>query len=147
MGTATAAPTTTRGASAAAAKSNLGFNRKAHVRKVDGNSFYFCKQFLLNAKLVGSLVEYGISVVGLIQSQHQAWAASATSRKVYANGAYLFAFKVGVQLLLGLFSQGYHVKPPKLVTARANHYVLPWWMRKAPARCIGIPPLQAYAER
>ena len=86
----------------------IRFHREAHVAQVQLDAFHSLQQFFIYTKGEATFLKHVIIVVGLIQSQRQARAASATGGEIDTNGTFFFVRKVRFQLFAGAFSQFNH---------------------------------------
>jgi len=66
-------------------------------------------QFLVYKEGQTSGLESFVFIIRLIQSQGQAWACSAASREIYADGGSVLVLEVAFKLLLGSFCNFEHV--------------------------------------
>lgn len=81
----TAAAAGGAGRTAFTGKRLAGFDRESHIGQVNVHTAYFVEKFLFNAEREAIRFNYGIVIFGLVQSQRQPRAASASGRQIHTN--------------------------------------------------------------
>ena len=96
-----AAGTTGTAAAAGRCKRHFRINREAHIRKVNGHALDLRQQILGNAESKALGFQVLVAILGLIQSQCQTGAASASGGKKDADRLLFLIRKIGLKLLAG----------------------------------------------
>lgn len=104
----TAAAAGGAGRAALAGKGLTGFDRESHIGKVNVHAAYSVKKFLFNAECEAVRFNHGIVVFGLVQSQSQPRAASASRRQIHTNARLGLVGKKRLKFLAGIFRQFNH---------------------------------------